>query len=280
MARSLQSCALLALVLGTSAHADTTLHYAVEGNCPAIADAVEISGSLIRIEIHAQGQDYASIFDGGEDLYTTLLPAQRKYYQVEVDEDALDYTGDVADSTGKYIDNQMLKMQTMMQQQCAELEKSGGSCASMPDLRSIMQGMAASSPKLELRDTGHKKTVADVDCGVFEVLEGGVKKKEACYAASADLPLPETDRKGLARGLKAMTRYGQAFEGMATHFGGAGASARMPDGLPIAETCFDSAGQTVGQNSVSISQAAIAPERFDIPADYTRMIVQDNPANH
>ena len=277
MITNLRPLAVAMLILAMPAHADTTLHYAVQGSCPAIADSVEISGPLMRIETHAQGQDYFSVFDGSEDLYTTLLPAQHKYYQVEVDEDALDYTGDVADSTGKYIDNQMQKMQAMMQQQCADLEKHGGSCAAMPDLRSIMQGMAA-QPKAELRDTGHKKTLAGVDCEVFEIFEDGVKKQEVCYAMTGDLSIPDADRKGLARGLKAMTRYGQAFAGMAEHFGGA--PARKPEGLPVAQTCFDPAGQSIGQNALSISQETIAPERFDIPSGYTRMSMQDNPANN
>ncbi|HMB43336.1 MAG TPA: hypothetical protein VKM00_05585 [Luteimonas sp.] len=271
----------ITLLLAGPVYADTSLHYTVQGDCPAIADSVEISGPLMRIDIQAQGQDSSSIFDGAEDLYTTLLPAQHKYYQVEVDEDALDYTGDVADSTGKYLDNQMQKMQAMLQQQCADLEKKGGSCAAMPDMRSLMQGMAANQPRIEMRDSGHKKSVDGVDCNVFEVLENDIKKQEVCYALAGELPIPEDDRKGLARGLKVMTRYGQAFTGMAGHLGGATpAQAQKPEGLPVAQTCFDPTGQAVGQNALSISQEKIAPDRFDIPSDYSKMSMQDNPANH
>ena len=268
------------LALASPVCADTTLRFAAEGDCPGIADSVEISGSLMRIDIHAQGQEFSSIFDGAEDLYTTLLPAQHKYQQVEVDEDALDYTGDVADSTGKYLDNQMQKMQAMLQQQCVDLEKKGGSCAAMPDMRSVMQGMAANQPRIEMRDTGHKKTVQGVDCNVFEVLENDIKKQEVCYAIAGELPIADDDRKGLARGLKVMARYGQAFTGMAEHIGATPAQAQKPEGLPVAQTCFDPSGQSIGQNALSISQEKVAPDRFDIPSDYSKMTMQDNPASH
>jgi hypothetical protein len=265
------------LAIAGAVDADTTLRYTVEGDCPAIADSVEISGSLMRIDVRAQGEDTASIFDGTEDLFTMLMPAQRKYHQVEVDEDALEYTGDVADSTGKYIDNQMQKMQAMVQQQCAELAKSGGSCAAMPDMRSLLQGMAAGQPVTELRDTGSKKTVDGVDCNVFEVFENDIKRQEVCYAMAAELPIAESDRKGLARGFKVMNRYGDAFTGMAAHLGAGKPQTGKPDGLPVAQTCFDGAGRAVGSNAMSISQEKIAPERFDIPAGYTKMSMQDNP---
>jgi len=260
-------------LLAASAHADTTIHYMAQGDCPAIADSVEISGPLVRIDGHEQGQDYYSVFDGDEDLFTTMMPAQHKYAQIEVDEDALDYTGDVADSTGKYMDNQMKKMQAMMQQQCAELEKSGRSCAAMPDMRSLMQTMAAKSPTTETSDTGQKKTIAGVDCEVFAVLENDVKKQEVCYANPTELPIPEPDRKGLARGLKALNKYGQAFTGLAEHLG-VKPKGRAPDGLPVAQTCFDPAGQSVGQNALEIKPDKIAAERFDIPPGYSKMTMQ------
>ena len=277
MMTNLRLSIMALLAIAGSAGADTTIRYSVEGDCPAIADSVEVSGPLMRIDIHAQGQDVASIFDGVEELFTTLMPAQRKYHQVEVDEDALEYTGDVADSTGKYVDNQMRKMQAMVQQQCVELEKSGGNCATMPDMRSLLQGMAAGQPVTELRATGAKKTVDGVDCNVFEVFENDVKRQEACYANAGELPIADSDRKGLARGLKAMNRYGDTFTGMAEHLGVTRSQPRKPDGLPVAQTCYDSAGHPVGSNAMNISQEKIAPERFDIPAGYSKMSMQGNP---
>jgi hypothetical protein len=269
-----------ALLLASPVCADTTLHFTAQGDCPAIADSVEISGPLMRTDTHAQGQDISSIFDGDEDLYTTLLPEQHKYYQVEVDENAPDFSGNVADSTGKYLDNQMQKMQVKLQQQCADLEKNAGACATGPDMRSVMQGVATNQPRIEMRDTGHKKTVEGLDCNVFEVLENDIKKQEVCYAVAGELPIAEDDRKGLARGLDILTRYGRASSGMAEHIGATPAQAQKSQGLPIAQTCFDPSGQTIGQNALNISQEKIAPDRFDIPPDYTKMTTQDNPANH
>ena len=109
------------------------------------------------------------------------------------------------------------------------------------------------------------------------MLENGVKKQEVCYALAEDLPIPEPDRKGLARGLKVMNRYGQAFTGMAAHLGAAPAQTQKPQGLPVAQSCFDAAGKASGQNSVNIAQDKIAPDRFDIPADYSKFSPDDVP---
>jgi hypothetical protein len=144
-------------------------------------------------------------------------------------------------------------------------------------MRSLLQGMAAGQPVTELRDAGSKRTVDGVDCNVFEVFENDIKRQEACYAMAAELPIAESDRKGLARGLKVMNRYGDTFTGMAEHLGATRPQPRKPDGLPVAQTCFDGAGRAVGSNAMSISQEKIAPERFDIPAGYSKMSMQDNP---
>jgi len=203
-----RSWSLAMLLSAASANADTTLQFASQGDCPAFADSVQVSGALVRADIRTQGQDYSSIFDGSVNSLTTLLPAQHKYYQVRVDESAPDYTTGVANGTGNLIDEQTQKVQAMLQQQCTDQEKKGGSCDAMPDMRSVMQGIAASRAKMEMRDTGHKKTLAGVDCDVFEVLEDDVKKQEVCYALANELPISDDDRKGLALGLKVMGHVG------------------------------------------------------------------------
>ena len=140
MIGNLRLWSLTTVIWAGAASADTTLRYTAQGDCPAIADSVEISGALIRFDVHELGEEYYSVFDGAEELYTTMLPAQHKYAQVEVDEDALDYTGDVADSAGKYVDNQMQKMQAMLPP-----ASRGPSCATAGRRRPSMASLAASS---------------------------------------------------------------------------------------------------------------------------------------
>jgi hypothetical protein len=277
MIDNLRLWSLTTVILAGTASADTTLRYTAQGDCPAIADSVEISGALMRFDVHEQGQEYYSVFDGDEGQYTTMMPAQHKYHQVEVDE-ALDTAGGVADNADTYIDSQMQKMQAKVQQQCADLQRNSGTCAPMPDMSSTIQAVAASQPRTEVRDSGQRKTVAGVACSVFEMLENGVKKQEVCYAQPEDLPIPDPDRKGLALGLKVMNRYGRAFTGTAVHLAAAPVQAQTPQGLPVAQSCFDAAGKASGQNSVSIAQDKIAPERFDIPSDYSKLSPQDSPA--
>jgi hypothetical protein len=268
------------LALTVSVRADTTLRYTVDGECPTIADTVEVSGNLVRTNFHTESGDQSSVYDGLEDSLTTLLPAQKKYVQIEVDEDALETADDVAENSGKVVTDPLQKIRTMMQGPCTDPEKNGSGCATAPGMHSMLRNIAADQPQFEMRDTGHKKTVAGVDCNVVEVLQDKVKKREVCYALVSELTIPADDREGLGRGLIVMTRYGNAHGGMERRFISTGAQTDLSHGIPVAQTCFDPAGQALGQSTMDISQEAIAPDRFDIPADYTKMMAPDSPSGN
>src|SRR4249919_1537524 len=198
------------LLLSPVAFADAELRYRIEGSCPTQFDVVQVSGSQVRIDMRATETNMTALFDGSEDLVTYLMHDQHRYQQIEVDEDALDYTTDVANSTGTYIDKQMQKMQGMLQQQCAQAPKgrAGGVCANMPDMKQMMQMLpAAAPPKVELRVTDRQATVAGVACSVAERWENGVRAQEECHADPATLAIAEPDRRGLVRGIKVMQRY-------------------------------------------------------------------------
>jgi hypothetical protein len=273
----LGSLAMLALTV--SVRADTTLRYTVEGECPTIADTIEISGNLVRANFHTENGDQSTVYDGLEDSLTTLLPAQKKYVQIDADDDALD-TADVVENSGKEAADPLQKIRSMMQGQCPDPEKNGSGCAAAPDMHSMLRNIAADQPQFEMRDTGHKKTVAGVDCNVVEVLQDKVKKREVCYALVSELTIPADDREGLGHGLKVMTRYGDARGGVESRFVSSSAQTDPSHGIPVAQTCFDPAGQALGQSTMGISQQAIAPDRFDIPADYTKMAMPDNPSGN
>lgn len=271
--------AVATLLLTLPVMADTTLHYTVQGECPALADSVQVSGSLMRLDEHAGNQDRVSIFDGIDDVYTTLSPQRHQYRQVEVDEDAADDDDDVADNSRQHMDNRMQKVQGLLQKQCAQ--NPGGACAAMPDPHSLLQSISSAKPRVELHDLGHTKSVAGANCNVYELTENGIKTREVCYAQVSELPIPADDREGLGRGLQALNEYDKARGGMIDQVGATShGSADQPQGFPMAQTCFDASGQTLGQAAADISQEAIAADRFDIPTDYTKATALEDPGGN
>ena len=134
--RHLAGCAA-ALVLAASsgaALADARVAFATQGTCPTHFRSIDVAGPRLRMELEPPGgEPLVSIFDGDEDLVTTLIPSQRRFMRIEVDADAADYTGDVVSSSMTYMEKQMAIAQEAMREQCKR-----SSCPQMPDLSAMM----------------------------------------------------------------------------------------------------------------------------------------------
>ena len=206
----------LALTPGVS-QADISLSYPQQAQCKSNVSAIQISGSRMRFDSVMESKKYSMLFDGMEDIITTLDHSGRQYHQTEVDEDALDYNKDVMSSTGTFMGNQMQGLQAQMKQQCAQMEKQGISCPNM-DLSSIMQSAQVTTgppaSEIELRPSDNKKTIAGMACKTYERYENGRKKSEECYIEPKDLVMPDKDKKYLLRNMKVMTHYALSFAGL------------------------------------------------------------------
>lgn len=268
----------LALVSGVS-QADTSLIYPQQAQCKSNVLALQISGSRTRYDSVSENQPYSMLFDGTEDIITTLDHSNRRYHQVEVDEDALDYNKDVMSSAGTFMGNQMQNLQAQMKQQCAQMEKQGMSCPNM-DLSSIMQSaqvMAGqNASKIELRPGDKNKTVAGMACKTYERYENGRKQSEECYIEPKDLVMSEKDKKYLLRNMKVMTHYALSFAGLSEKLNIVDKQApAQPDpadkDILLSQVCFAPDGSEVGRIEVQVSNAAIDEASFDIPAGYQVM---------
>jgi hypothetical protein len=259
---------LLLATLAPGAHADSRLDYAVEGTCPVVFQAIEAAGPRLRFETQpAGGEPYVSIFDGDEDLVTGLMPAQRKFMQIEVDADSADYSGDVASSMVKYMERQMAQAKAQM----AEHKKQcGRQCAQMPDfdLDAMMNAARAASPPIEARDTGEAGDVAGVACQWREWVQAGQVVRRECLAKFADMPLPERDRAGLQRGMRVMVQFSAAYAPMTQRFGLAPEPQAPVGQVPAAQVCF-AGGSEAGRATLSMREAPVDPARFAIPPGYT-----------
>jgi hypothetical protein len=246
-----------------TAHADSHLDFAGEGACPVLFRSIEVAGPRLRFELEPPGAEpMASIFDGDEDLVTSLLPAQRKFMRMEVDADAADYSGDVASSSVKYMDRQMAQAMKQMEAQCR-----GNQCAQIPDLQAMMRAAMPSAPPIEARATNDAGTVAGIACQWREWVQAGVVVRRECLANIADLPLPAADVAGLRRGMRVMMNFGAAYSPIRDRFGLAPEPSPPAGQLAVAQVCLQGDAQA-GKAEVSLREAPVDPLRFEVPAGY------------
>lgn len=268
----------LALVSGMS-QADTSLIYPQQAQCKSNVLALQISGSKTRYDSLSENQPYSMLFDGTEDIITTLDHANRRYHQVEVDEDALDYNKDVMSSAGTYIGNQMQGLQAQMKEQCAEMEKQGINCPDM-DLSSIMQNAQAmtnqQASKMELRLSETTNTVAGMPCKTFDRYENDNKESQECYVEPKNMVMSDIDKKYFLRNMKVMTHYALSFAGLSEKLSNVDKQAPAQSDpadkdILLSKICFAPDGSEVGRIEVQVSNAAIDEASFDIPAGYQVM---------
>lgn len=261
------------LALLGAAHAGTEIKFERTGACPHETESLKIDGSRFRSDSRVGGQDSSLLYDGLERLMTTLMHDSREYVQTEVDEDALDYQGDVANSTGNYMNKQMEKMDAQMAQQCEQARKQGLECpmAGM-DVRALMQGMMASQATT-WRDLERDGEVAGLACTWWERAHSARKVMQECSAKVVALPINDRDRRGLERGLRVMDRYGSNMLGMVTGLTGqAPSQAGLPqDGLVVEQVCFGGDGKSTGRVVASFADVKFDASTFAIPAGYSEM---------
>jgi hypothetical protein len=266
----------MALVPGISV-ADVSLIYPQTVQCKSNVSGIQIANSRMRFDSVMENRKYSMLFDGMEEIITTLDHAEQQYFQTEVDEDALDYNKDVMSSAGTFMDKQMQAMQAQMKQQCADMEKQGFNCGSMSDLASMMKNtqamMGSHLPKVEIKPSDKTQTVMGMTCKTFDRYENSSKIAEECYIEPKDLLLSEKDKKHLLRNMKVMLHYGNSMSGFAekmkaiTHSASVQTDPADKDVL-LSKICFAPDGSETGRVEVQINNEVIDEVRFDIPPGY------------
>ena len=143
-------CCLFALA--AAAHADAVLEYSSGSDaCHGEFTRVAVQGLSMRIDGAPPGQDYSFVFDAAEKTGVTLDHRRKRFFEMELDDDAIEFTGDVMKSTSNMVDRKTEKMQADMAQACAQ---SGGraNCAAADAMKSAgangKPGMPQIDPKL------------------------------------------------------------------------------------------------------------------------------------
>jgi hypothetical protein len=260
--------------------ADVSLTYPQQVQCKSNVTALLISGSRMRFDSVMDNKKYSMLYDGMEEMITTLDHSGRQYWQTEVDEDALDYSTDVMSSTGTFVDKQMQAMQAQMKQQCAQMEKQGFNCGNMSDLSAMMKNMQAMPgqqvSKKEVRQSDKNQMIAGMACKTFDRYENGSKISEECYVEPKDLLMPDKDKKYLLRNMKVMLHYGSSVSGFADKMQAMNNLAPLqPDpankDILLSQVCITPNGEEAGRVEVKISDEAIDKASFEIPSGYTIM---------
>lgn len=275
------TCLLLFIAVTPSiALADISLVYPQQPQCQSKLSAIQLSGSRMRMDSVMQGRSYTMLFDGMEDIITSLDHLNHSFHQTEVDEDALDYNADVMSSTGTFMNKQMNAVQAQMKQQCAQMEKQGMSCANMPDMASMMQSaqaMAAGQmPVIEIRPSEKVRTVAGMSCKTYERHENGRRISEECYVETKELVMPEKDKKYLIRNMKVMQHFAKSMTGLTDKLmPGKNQESGQADPADrdflLSQVCFAADGSEAGRIEVQISNAMIDAGSFEIPPGYQIM---------
>jgi hypothetical protein len=131
-------CCLFALA--AAAHADAVLEYSSGSDaCHGEFTRVAVQGLSMRIDGAPPGQDYSFVFDAAEKTGVTLDHRRKRFFEMELDDDAIEFTGDVMKSTSNMVDRKTEKMQADMAQACAQ---SGGrmNCAAADAMKSGANG--------------------------------------------------------------------------------------------------------------------------------------------
>jgi hypothetical protein len=270
---------LIALIPCVS-QADVSLTYQQQTQCKSKMTALLISGSRLRFDSVMDNKKYSMLFDGTDEMMTTLDHSGRQYWQTEVDEDALDYSKDVMSSTGTFMDKQMQAMQAQMKQQCAQMEKQGFNCSNMPDLTSMMKNAQAMSaqqmPKIEIKQSDKNQVIAGMDCKTFDRYENGSKSSEECYVEPEDLLIPDKDKKYLLRNMNIMLHYSSSVSGFADKMQAINNLApSQPDpadkNILLLQVCIAPNGDEVGHVEAQINIETIDSASFRTPPGYQLM---------
>ena len=220
------------------------------------------------------------MFDGMEDIITSLDHSNHSYHETEVDEDALDYNTDVMSSTGNFIGNQMNAMQELTKKQCEQMEKQGYSCANMPDMASMMQrvqSMASQQmPVIEIKPSDKIQAVAGMACKTYDRYQNGSRSSEECYVETKDIVMSEKDKKHLLRNMKVMQHFAKSMTGLTDKLmPGKDKTSEQSDpadrDILLSQICFSLDGKEAGRIEVQISTAPLDTSSFEIPPGYQAM---------
>jgi len=296
MNRTLAAAGLL--LCATATHADAVLEYSgSDAGCHADFVRVAVQGLSMRIDSAPPAQDMSMVYDSAEKVGVALDHKRKQFFELEFDDDAIDFQGDVMKSTSNMVDRkteQLQKqlppgamqpgasgmpqvdpkmMEQMMQQNMEHMtkEQRAQTEAAMKNMRASGYFGPQSEPVVEV--TGEKREVGGLACTVERVTQDGQLLHEDCRASLDAIGLDPADVKRMLRVILRMQKYASSVT----------ANLRLVKNLksvqrdnvdpqhPLVERrCFDQ-GKPSGDVTLRVRSEPVPADWFVTPPDYAPM---------
>jgi len=293
--------ATLAAVLflcATAAHADAVLEYSGSNvDCHADFVRVAVQGLSMRIDSAAPAQDMSMVYDSAEKVGVALDHKRKQFFELEFDDDAIDFQGDVMKSTSNMVDRkteQLQKqlppgamqpgangmpqvdpklMEQMMQQNIQHMtkEQRAQTEEAMKNMRASGYFGPQSEPVIEV--TGEKREVGGLSCTVERVTQDGQLLREDCRTTLDAIGLDPADVKRMLRVIVRMQKYSSAVTSNLRLIKNVPSARRdnVDPQRPLVERrCFEQ-GKPTGDVTLHVRNEPVPADWFVTPADYSRM---------
>jgi len=301
MNRTLAAAGLL--LCATATHADAVLEYSgSDAGCHADFVRVAVQGLSMRIDSAPPAQDMSMVYDSAEKVGVALDHKRKQFFELEFDDDAIDFQGDVMKSTSNMVDKKTEQMKAqlppgamqsgsmqpgasgmpqvdpkmmeqMMQQNMEHMtkEQRAQTEAAMKNMRASGYFGPQSEPVVEV--TGEKREVGGLACTVERVTQDGQLLHEDCRASLDAIGLDPADVKRMLRVILRMQKYASSVT----------ANLRLVKNLksvqrdnvdpqhPLVERrCFDQ-GKPSGDVTLRVRSETVPADWFVTPPDYAPM---------
>ena len=107
---------ILALLAGSAAaHADAVLEYSGgDAACHGEFTRLAVEGLSLRVDSPPPQQDMSFVYDAAEKAGVALDHRRKQFFEIEFDDDAIDFQGDVMKSTSHMVDKKIQQVQAQL----------------------------------------------------------------------------------------------------------------------------------------------------------------------
>jgi hypothetical protein len=107
---------ILALLAGSAAaHADAVLEYSGgDAACHGEFTRLAVEGLSLRVDSPPPQQDMSFVYDAAEKAGVALDHRRKQFFEIEFDDDAIDFQGDVMKSTSHMVDRKVQQVQAQL----------------------------------------------------------------------------------------------------------------------------------------------------------------------
>lgn len=190
--KTLAAIALLACI--GAAHADAILEYGgADASCHGDFTRVAVQGLSMRIDGAPPGDDYSFVYDAAEKAGVSLDHKRKQLYEMELDDDAIDFNADVMKSTSNMVERKTEQAQADAARMCAQTGQPG-TCAAAEAMRSAGANGMAAMPQIDpkMMESMMQQSMQHMNAEQRKQMEEAMKNLRAAgVAASRSAPVVE-----------------------------------------------------------------------------------------